>query len=86
MGLFYKDEVIPTNEPEKNELMSLKEHDCFGKMHIGWGENRYYENDNIDFNNLNIKTMIYKELHNNIKTKYELINCIDNYQYKLNMN
>ena len=83
MGLFPKDEVIPTNESEKNELIInlLKEHDYFGKI-SGWGENRYYVNIPIDFNNSSLKTMIYKELHNNIKTKYELINYLDNYQYK----
>ena len=26
--------------------------------------------------------MIYKELHNTINTKYELINYLNNYQYK----
>ena len=83
MGLFPKDEIIPTNESEKNELIInlLKEHDYFGKI-SGWGENRYYENIPNDFNNSSLKTMIYKELDNNIKTKYELINYLDNYQYK----
>ena len=83
MSLFPKDEVIPENESEKNELIisSLKEHDYFGKI-SGWGENRYYENIPIDFNNSSLKTMIYKELHNTINTKYELINYLNNYQYK----
>ena len=83
MSLFPKDEIIPTNESEKNELIIglLKEHDYFGKI-CGWGDNRFYENIPNDFNNSSLKTMIYKELHNTINTKYELINYLNNYQYK----
>jgi hypothetical protein len=83
MNLFPKDGLIPTNESEKNELIIslLKEHDYFGKI-SGWGDNRFYENIPNDFDNSSLKTMIYKELHNTIKTKYELINYLNNYPYK----
>ena len=53
----------------------------FGKI-SGWGDNRFYENIPNDFDNSSLKTMIYKELHNTIKTKYELINYLNNYPYK----
>jgi len=43
MGMFNKDEIIPTEESKRKEYIIniMKEHDYWGEIH-GWGDTRVY--------------------------------------------